>query len=458
MKPTVIIMMLWATISLSLGIDLEQSIDLARENNKALLMAREEVLKADQTYKDVRGNLFPQLKLVGGYQLAKTYLPDSALPSPMNFSLGLDSLATYNDHYLAGSLSGIVNSLIPSSPMNEGSLGLSLQLDQVLFTGGKLLNGVRSVDRFRAIQRLNYQLKEQDVVLNTAKMFYACLLSEKFVDVQTEALGTARLHLTRVDSFAEEGMVSEFDLLRARLEIAKLEPQMVQAENTYQLALAAFRTQIGAPASDLVPEGTFVLPPELDITLEEALRQGTENRLELQMAEIATQVAELQWKTEKGNFLPNLGLQASASLYTAADEFAIVKDDFGSNYSVGLGISVPLFTGFSNAAKRSAARHDYQYAKLQQQDYEDLIRLEITQNYQKLRHAEENLRVQAQNIQMAERGLQLAQIRYENQMGIQLEVFDALTTLSAIKLQYFQAIYEVISATRELQRALGIRL
>jgi len=47
---------------------------------------------------------------------------------------------------------------------------------------------------------------------------------------------------------------------------------------------------------------------------------------------------------------------------------------------------------------------------------------------------------------------------HENQVGIQLEVFDAQTTLSAIKLQYYQAIYEVISATRMLQKSLGTTL
>lgn len=61
-------------------------------------------------------------------------------------------------------------------------------------------------------------------------------------------------------------------------------------------------------------------------------------------------------------------------------------------------------------------------------------------------------------MRLAEQGLELARVRYENQVGIQLEVFDAQTTLSAIKLQYYQAIYEVISATRMLQKSLGTTL
>ena len=136
----------------------------------------------------------------------------------------------------------------------------------------------------------------------------------------------------------------------------------------------------------------------------------------------------------------------------------IEADDFGTNYSVGIGISIPLFDGMSNRAKVKAAHHDYLLSRIQQRDAAALIRLEITQNYNNLRHAEENYRVQQENMRLAEQGLKLARVRYENQVGIQLEVFDAQTTLSAIKLQYYQAIYEVISATRMLQKSLGTTL
>jgi outer membrane protein TolC len=287
-------------------------------------------------------------------------------------------------------------------------------------------------------------------------MFYSCLLADKLVNVQEAALETARHHLARVEAFANEGLVSDFDVMRARLEVAKLEPQLMQAQNSRDLALSAFRTQIGVNDPTIVPEGNLVLPPKLDITLDEALTQGLENRIELTMVKKGTEVADLQLKTEKAGYFPNLALQASAALYTKADEYAIEGDDFGTNYSIGLGISFPLFNGFATKAKVNSAKSSYRQSQYQEQKYEDLIRLEITQNYQKLRHAEKNYLVQEENMKMAERSLQLAQLRYENQVGIQLEVFDAQTTLSAIQLQYYQSIYEVISATRELQKSLGM--
>ncbi len=445
---------------LSLGaISLQESIQMAKANNKQLLMAAEEVKKADNTYKDVRGSLMPQLSLQGQYGLSKTYLPDSATGSIPSVASMLDEAeATDTDKLIAGALDGIVGGLMPSSPKKEGSLAMQLKMDQVLFLGGKLINGIRAVDRFRSIQRLNYDVKEQDVILQTTQLFYQTILAGKVAEIQRDGLQTARRHLARVELFSREGQVSEFDVLRARLEVAKLEPGVLAAENQYDLALAAFRKQIGADDQEVIPEAEFVLPLLEEFSLEEAQALGMAKRTELELLDIATQIKQIQYNAEKGNFLPNVALSASASLYTAADEYAIEADDFGTQYAVGIGFSLPIFTGFSNKSKISYARHDLSMAKLQQQDTQELIALQIKQNHQRLQHALKNYETQEENIRMAERNLELAQIRYENQVGIQLEVFDAQITLSAIKLQYYSAIYDVIAAEREFSKSIGKNL
>lgn len=459
MKKLILNVLICLTVSSMLAISLDESLDLARQNNKTLLMAREETSKAEQSYQDVRGNYFPKLNLVGAYGLSKTYLPDSVLTDPIDLTQYINPMtASDNDYMLAGAVSGLANQLMPAPILNEGSLALSLQLEQVLFAGGKLWYGSQALDRNIQVQKLGYGIREKQLILEVTQSFYSYLLADKMVQVQEQALDTARRHLARAEAFSSEGMVAEFDLLQARLEIAKLEPQLLLFRNNRDLVLANFRTLIGNRDADTVPVGEFVLPSSIDLSLEESLNMGVENRSELEMAALATDIWNLQWKAEKGNFLPKLALQASASLYTKADDFAIAKDDFGTSYSVGIGISVPLFSGLSDLAKRRYAEHNYLQAKLQELDAEDMIRLEITQNYQKLRFAEQNYWVQEQNIQLAERGLQLAQIRYENQVGIQLEVFDAQTTLSAIRLQYLKAIYDVIIATMELQKAIEIVL
>ena len=324
--------------------------------------------------------------------------------------------------------------------------------------GGKLINGIKAVDRYRSIQKLQYDLTREELIVSTTDLFYGCLLAEKLVKLQEEALQIANSHLQRVQLFNREGQVSEFDLLRAQLEVAKLQPQLLQAQNQYELALAAFQKHIGSIDPQDIPEGEFVLPETLEMTLEEALESGSSQRIELRLLDINTEIMKIRYNAEKGNYLPNVVLQGDYSLFTAADEYAIESKDFGTQYTIGIGIQIPLFTGFSNSSKKAYAKHAWQQTKIQEQDYHELIALEIRQAHQRLKNSLENYEVQAQNIRLAERSMELARLRYENQVGIQLEVFDAQVMLNGVKLQYFQSIYEVISSDRNFKKSIGYKL
>jgi len=456
MKRTLLLLTISVLVAVNAGaLTLEQSLELAKKNNKDLLSAKEDIVIANQTYYEVRGMLLPQISLQGGYQLNTTWLPDSSIPPKFDFMESLDENPTYNDSTLADILTGFANGMIPNSPLKEGSIAGQIKLDQIVFEGGKLINGIKAVKRYRSIQQLRYKLLEQDVITNTTDMFYQALLAKKVYDIQQEALETATRHLNRVELLNQEGQVSDFDLLRARLEVAKIRPNVVSANNNYDLALSAFRKQIGYSEPEFTLEGEFVLPEVMSEDLETAMSLAEKQRIELELVSINIEISKIRYNAEKGNYLPNIALSASYSLYTAADEYTIEKDDFGTAFSVGLGFSLPIFTGLSNTARKTNAKHEYFKTKIQETDTKELIALEVRQRWQSLQYAIENYNVQLENIQMAERNLQLAQVRFENQVGIQLEVFDAQMTLNSIKLSYINSIYDIISANQKLKKAMG---
>jgi outer membrane protein len=440
------------------GLTLPQCLDLAKQHNLDLLSAKEDIIMADQQYKEVRGYLLPQVSLQGGYQLTTTWLPDSSIPGKMDFKTELDENASSNDSTLAGILTGFANGMIPAETIKEGSIAGQLKLTQILFSGGKLINGLNAVKRYRSIQKLRYTLQEQDVIAKTTEMFYQTMLANKVSEIQQQALDTANQHLNRVEILNREGQVSEYDLLRARLEVAKLRPNVVAAHNTFDLALSAFRKQIGIPDSVLTLEGDFILPETQSEDLTTALSLADKQRIELKLTDINTQIMQIRYNAEKGNYLPDVALSAGYSLFTAADEYAIEAKDFGTSFNVGIGFSLPIFTGLSNSSKRVYAHHGYFQAQLKEKDTTELIALQVRQTWQNLQNSLENYQVQVETIRMAERSLQLAQIRFENQVGIQLEVFDAQIMLNSVRLSYYNSIYEVINANQQFRKAMGYSL
>jgi outer membrane protein TolC len=395
---------------------LKESIELAKKNNIQLQAEAEEVERAEYLYREVRGSLLPQINLNGSVQTSKTYMPDAT-------QTGFSFNNVTSDGGLANTLDAF---LLPGKTKEETSIAAQLKMEQLLFSGGKLINGIRVANKYRSLQKKNYELKEEELVFNVINSYNQLVLLNEVVKIKTEALNLAREHYARVQKLHENGLVSEYDLLRADLEISKMEPELEEVKNNYHVANCNFKTLIGVTdTSAFVPDDDIKKVELPDISLDESIRQGLEKRIELYLSGLNVEMLQVKYNAEKGNYLPNVLLTAEATKFTASGDYTVHKDDFGTLYQAGIVFQIPIFTGLSNNAKIHQAKHEVKKAELNKMYAEDMIRLEITNNWQNMNTAIKSLKVQENNVKTAEKGYQIAKSRYENHVGIQLEMLDA---------------------------------
>jgi OMF family outer membrane factor len=438
-------------------LSLEESIQLARQNNKELHKAREEMGKYRQEYNIVRANLLPQISLSGGYNFSRTILPDSAIPEMPSLAGMLDSTATVNDQIIAGYIDNGFGSFIPAAESDEYNLAGSVKLNQALFMGGKLINGIKIARKLYTLQEKKYYLEEQNLIFETQDLYYQTKLAQEVAKIQQEALDFAELYLQQVSDMHQQGLVSQYDKLRAELEVKKLQPQVLEAEKNANLALESFANHLNIEQTDLSLTDAIRLPEMAEIDLDAALSEALKNRMELELSDLGVEVSKVNLRYEKGNFLPNIAITAEYN-YFGTDQSKIESDDWGSSYSVGIGFSMPLFTGFSNSAKIKKARHSLQQTRLDHQALQEMIRLDVRNSYLQWQADLEKVDTQVQNQELAEMGWQIAQARYENQVSNQLEVIDAQLQVKTAKLNYMNARYAAAISYQRLQKAMGREL
>ena len=451
---------------------LSDCVELALKNNRELQRARAEVEKMKQEYNNVRGNLLPQITLSAGYQLSQSHLPNSAVGdiTPLSDMIygssdlygnptANDSLEIENDQIIGGYVDGIVDGLFPTKLQKEASAAVQIKLDQVIFLGGKLINGIRIAGKVKTMQQKNYFLVQQDVIYNTKDMFYQVLLLEQVVDIQHEALDLAQQYEKQVNDMFDQGLVSEYDLLRAQLQIVQLKPEILEAENNYVLLLQSFRNHLGIEENDVEFSGEFESPEISELSLSHAIAVGKRDRIELDLASINVEISEVALTVQKGSFLPSIALSSEYQKYAGTSGgYKLNYDDVGDSYQVGIGLSLPLFTGLSNSAKTAKARQSLKQAKLSYLEIEDAIELDVENSYRTLNNAKQKMESQQSNVQLAEKGLTIARARYENQIAVQLEVLDAQVQLKSARLNHLYAMYEVIMASEQLKKTIGIQL
>ncbi|MFO7895484.1 MAG: TolC family protein [Candidatus Cloacimonadales bacterium] len=449
-----LIIMFGTFLSAERNLSLEESIQLALQNNKELQKAREEMGKYRQEYNIVRANLMPQISLSGGYNFKRTILPDSAIPELPSLSTMLDSTATANDQVIAGYIDNGFASFIPEAESDEYTLAGSVKLEQAVFLGGKLINGIKIARKLYTLEEKKYYLSEQNLIFETQDKYYQTKLAGEVAKIQGEALEFAELYYQQVSDMQQQGMVSEYDKLRAELEVKKMQPQVLEAEKNAKLALQSFANHLNIEEVELNLTDGISLPQMQEIDLESALARALKNRMELELSEIGVEVGKVNLRYEKGNFLPNIGITAEYN-YFGTDQSKIEADDWGSSYSVGIGFSMPLFTGFSNNAKIKKARHSLQQSRLDHQALQEMIRLDVRNSYLQWQADLEKVDTQVQNQELAEMGWQIAQARYENQISNQLEVIDAQLQMKTAKLNYMNARYAAAISYQRLQKAMG---
>jgi len=412
---------------------LRRAVEMAVENNSELQMAKEDMSIAKYDYKDVKGQLFPQISLNASYSLEKNYLPESMV-AQRNLS--------YKDTETA-------------------SFAGQVRLQQLLFSGGKLINGIRVLDKVKTLQSTKYELALENVMIEVINAYYNLYLAIEGLNIQRQALVNAERHFSRVENLYTQGLVSEYDMLRAELEVSRLYPEVLKYENLKNIAEENFKRITGLSGEILLEldlESKTQKFMGYELTLDDALNIADNNRMELKLINLATDMYKIQHSAEKSNYLPNLMLQADITKYTAASSFTIEKDDFGTMGTVGLLFTMPIFTGMSNTSKALRAKHELRKSEFDVINTTELIQLDIRQTWQTFFQSIKYLETQEKNMDLAERALFIAQARFNNQTGIQLEVFDAQIQHNAAQISLAQAKITIIKDYYALNKAIGNKL
>ena len=403
----------------SRAITLEEAIDIALKNNSRVLLAREKVKEAEQKIKEVVAGYLPSLSLSGTY----THLGE--VPSMSIPALG-------------------------EVPMGEqDTTSFVFTLTQPLYTSGQLslANKQARLSFTIATQELNQTQRE--VVYQAKESFYSALLAMENLETAEKALNQAKAHLEVVESFYRSGRVSRFDLLRAKVEVANLRPEVIRARNNLNLAKERLASILSLPSLSLEIEGKLEFKP-LTITLDEAIKTAFVARNDLKSLEIQKDIAEVSLQIARVKNYPSLSFVGNYEFTYPGEE-----DEWDRSWNINLVLSFPFFDSGKNKALVEQAKSRLRQLELSISQLKDAIELEVKKAFWDMQTAKEVFFAQKKNVEQAEEALSIAEGRYKSGTITQIEVLDASLALTQARLACSRALYEYNLATAALIKAMG---
>ena len=453
---TLLLIILWNWTSLAQGaktLTLEESIDIARQTNLSIQTLQEEVKSTEAQARAARAVLLPHVSISSTYtyfkDLAKSVLDfgGAGFPFPPTGAMGETPPTTGN-----GAAS-------PSAEPVEIEFGAhhnfqgTLALRQPLFAWGRYYYHYQSAQLNLDAARKGLEAGYNQLTRDVTQAFYGVLVATEFVRVaqQTVDLVEKQLQLSR--NLFESGAATNFDVLRAEVQLANAKSQLIRAQNSVRLATDAYKNILNINLGEEIEvKGSFE-PPRVELNLESLIQTAMEKRPEIHQLELSERASQKRVDVAKTGNRPDLSFFANYQV----DDNEKLKE-MNKIWNVGFALNIPIFDGLATRAAVQQAKSGLNQTRLVKQQLMDAIEFEVRSAYLNLIQAQSLIEVQKETVAQAQEGVRLANLRYENGMLTSVELTDAQLALAQAEVNRLQATHDYVVGLATLEKAIGTKL
>ena len=450
------------------ALSLAEALTLATGESEQIAIARAGSLRAQGQLGQARSALMPQLATTMNWQkqLQNQFAAISERSSS-NASGGSGSRDT---------TSAADNPItrIFASPYN---FNVGLSASQPLYGGGRATANIRAARAARESADIGITSAQAQVQLDVTQSYYDALLTDRLVAIAESSLVQSERTLRQVQLTRNVGSASEFDLIRARVTRDNQRPGWLQSRTNRDLAYVRLRqllnlppdqpltltdsiaeSPVSAPVANVAPITTvnvnvadvLTIDPQVQAAVSRVLAgsdTGIATRAPVKQALKGVEVAQQQLKATKAQRLPSIG--ATTNYQRLAYPAGILPKslgDFFPNWSVGIGLSYPFFTGGRVRGEVQAAEASVIEARQRLRLAQEGASLDARQAVAQLTESEASWQASVGTAEQAQRAYDIAEVRFREGISTQLE-------LSETRNQLQQALANRAQAARNLQVA-----
>ena len=332
--------------------------------------------------------------------------------------------------------------------------GPSISLNYLVLDFGGRSGSIERARQDLFAANLTHNATIQNVVLQAEVAYFTYMATSSLVAAERSAIAEAQANLTAAQQRNRVGLATIADVLQAKTALSQEQLNLETTLGNLQAARGGLAAALGLPANlpfDLEPL-TEPLPVRgLALSVDSVINQALANRPDLQAARAQAAAAAQQVRVARSAELPSLSLNSNAArTYSSPATFA------GPSYSVQLGLSIPIFNGFSHQYDVAAARAQADaIAALADQTRQQVV-TQVFVSYYALQTAEQRVATADDLLASAQQSVQVAAGRYREGVGSIIDLLTAQTALANARSQQVQARWQWYTSLAQLARDAGV--
>lgn len=406
----------------------EQCIEIALEDNPTIKVADLEIKRVDYSKKETLAQLFPQIDFSLAYQrsIELQTIKMNMGGHSQTIKMGTDN--TWNMGFNA------------SMPIIAPQLWKSLQISDTQI--------LQNVEAARA-SRL-------DLVNQINQAYYGLLLAKASYEVLLQNYENAKFNAELFEKKFNAGTASEYDVLRSSVQVKNVEPELLQAEIAIKQAKLLLKMLMGIDSEvDLEPTVTLEDMQQDMYGYVIGLNRDLSDNTDLRTLDIQTKAIKQSVDLKKLAWVPTLGASFNLSWSSLSNGNMFKNIDFNPYSTVGIALSVPIFSGGSKYYGLKQSQVQLKEMQFQRENLVRALNMQVDLALDNIQKEIKQIDSSAEGMRQAEKAHEIMQKSFEIGAATYLDLRDSELANTAAQLTYYQAIYNYLVSTSELDLLLG---
>jgi outer membrane protein len=340
------------------------------------------------------------------------------------------------------------------SAVTQSVLSPSLNLSYLLFDFGGRSGNVGAARNALLAANFTHNATLQAVVLQIQTAYFEYVANRALLEAQQTTTREARANLAAAEERKRVGVATIADVLQARTAASQAELAAQTTEGNLQTSRGALALSLGLPANlpyDIDSTAGQVPVSVLADSVDVLIAGAVEARPDLAAARAEFEASRSQISVARASRLPSLVLNGvGGRTYTTS------LPQGGNNYTLSVGLQIPLFAGFSRLydQRQAAALADAAGARADALGQQ--VVFEVFRSYYALQTAARRVRTADDLIASATQSSEVALGRYKAGVGSVLDLLSAQTALADARAQHVLVRLEWNTSLAQLAHDAGV--
>lgn len=335
---------------------------------------------------------------------------------------------------------------------SRNSVDLGVSLSYLLFDFGGRAATVESARQALYAANWTHDAALQSVIFNVIDAYYQWSGAQQNVIAAKESERASQASFEASDYRYRVGAATPADSLQAKTAWSQARLTRSRAEGQAANALGVLATAMGlradAPIKIATPEAAIPSRQTLN-DVRSLIDRAKALRPDLAAAEAQVRASEAGVRLARANGLASISLVAGSNINSFA------SDNRVDSHSVGLAVSIPLFTGFKNTYQIRAAQGAVEAREAQRDALANQVSLDVWKAFYGLQTEFNAYQASLDLVASATRSEEVARGRYRAGVGTFIDWLNAQAALANARYQRIQAQYSWNIARATLAQAVG---